>query len=148
MSPRVRFASVCTAVWSSSKSPAVFCLAALLARPSIYALSNWPLLGVYLEEKNWLFLGDADAGQRSAILYTIFESCRCRSIDPYACLRDVLARPSSMTNWQVKHVTPEAGRKLPVPCDCDRRIVRTITVIVGYDIYDRNIRTMSLWRLA
>jgi hypothetical protein len=64
-----------------------------------YALSNWPLLGV-LEpnpnrqqprgklhpayrswKENWLFLGDADAGQRSAILYTIFESCRCRSID-------------------------------------------------------------------
>jgi transposase len=52
-----------------------------------YALSNWPLLGVYLEDgrieidnnlvensirptalgkRNWLFLGDADAGHRSA----------------------------------------------------------------------------------
>ena len=97
-----------------------------------YALSNWPLLGVYLEDgriqidnnlvensirptalgkKNWLFLGDADAGQRSAILYTIIESCRCRGIDPYAYLRDVLTRLPSMTNWQVKHVTPEAWAK-------------------------------------
>ncbi|MGA7880311.1 MAG: hypothetical protein WCD63_05510, partial [Terrimicrobiaceae bacterium] len=38
------------------------------------------------------FLGDADAGQRSAILYTIIESFRCRGIDPYAYLRDVLTR--------------------------------------------------------
>ena len=97
-----------------------------------YALSNWPLLGVYLEDgrieidnnlvensirptalgkKNWLFFGDADAGQRSAILYTIIESCRCRGIDPYAYLRDVLTRLPSMTNWQVKHVTPEAWAK-------------------------------------
>lgn len=31
-----------------------------------------------LGKKNWLFLGDADAGYRSAILYTIIESCRAR----------------------------------------------------------------------
>ena len=42
-----------------------------------------------LGKKNWLFFGDADAGQRSAILYTIIESCRCRGIDPHAYLRDV-----------------------------------------------------------
>ncbi|MGC2579714.1 MAG: transposase domain-containing protein [Terrimicrobiaceae bacterium] len=64
-----------------------------------------------LGKKNWLFLGDADAGQRSAILYTIIESFRCRGIDPYAYLRDVLTRLPSMTNWQVKHVTPEAWAK-------------------------------------
>ena len=97
-----------------------------------YALSSWPLLGVYLKDgqieidnnlvensirptalgkKNWLFFGDADAGQRSAILYTIIESCRCRGIDPYAYLRDVITRLPSMTNWQVKDITPEAWAK-------------------------------------
>ena len=35
-----------------------------------------------------LLFGDAEAGQRSAILYTVIESCRCRGIDPYAYLRD------------------------------------------------------------
>ena len=64
-----------------------------------------------LGKKNWLFFGDADAGQRSAILYTIIESCRCRRIDPYAYLCDVLTRLPSMTNWQVKHITPEAWAK-------------------------------------
>ena len=64
-----------------------------------------------LGKKNWLFFGDADAGQRSAILYTIIESCRCRGLDPYAYLRDVLTRLPSMTNWQVKSVTPAAWTK-------------------------------------
>ena len=62
-------------------------------------------------KKNWLFIGDADAGERSAILYTIIESCRRRGIDPFAYLRDVLTRLPSMTNWQVKEITPEAWAK-------------------------------------
>ncbi|HEX9596436.1 MAG TPA: IS66 family transposase [Anaerolineales bacterium] len=94
-----------------------------------YALSNWSKLGAYLADgrleidnnlvenairptaigkKNWLFFGEAEAGERSAILYTIIESCRRRGLDPYAYLRDVLTRLPAMTNWQVKHVTPEA----------------------------------------
>jgi hypothetical protein len=32
-------------------------------------------------KKNWLFIGDADAGQRSAIIYTIIENCRRRGLD-------------------------------------------------------------------
>ena len=75
------------------------------------------------------WFGDANAGQRSAILYTMIESCRCRGIDPYAYLRDVLTRLPSMTNWQVKDITPEAWRKLhaplqrqlPLSCHCNRQ---------------------------
>jgi len=94
-----------------------------------YALSNWKQLGAYLDDgrleidnnlienrirptaigkKNWLFFGGAEAGQRSAILYTIVECCRRRGIDPLTYLRDVLTRLPSMTNWQVKDVTPQA----------------------------------------
>ena len=58
--------------------------------------------------KNWLFFGAAGAGERGAILYTIIENCRRHSIDPFAYLRDVLSRLPSMTNWQLKDVTPEA----------------------------------------
>jgi transposase len=97
-----------------------------------YGLSNWELLRVYLSDgrveidnnlvenairptaigkKNWLFFGDAAAGKRSAILYTIIESCRRWGIDPYAYLRDVLTRLPSMTNHQVKDITPEAWAK-------------------------------------
>jgi transposase len=94
-----------------------------------YTLNLWPLLGVYLNDgrieidqnlvenairptalgkKNWLFIGEAEAGERSAILYTIVECCRRRGLDPYAYLRDILTRLPHATNWQIKTLTPEA----------------------------------------
>jgi transposase len=103
-----------------------------MGRAIDYALSNWQLLGVYLDDgrveidnnlvenairptaigkKNYLFFGDADAGHRSAILYTIVEACRRRHMDPYSYLRDVLTRLPSMTNWQINSITPEAWTK-------------------------------------
>jgi hypothetical protein len=104
----------------------------LLGTAMDYALGQWRTLDVYLEDgkieidnnlvenairptalgkKNWLFMGDADAGDRGAILYTVIESCRRRRIDPYAYLKDVLSRLPKMTNHQVPDVTPEAWAK-------------------------------------
>lgn len=104
----------------------------LFAQAIDYTLAQWPMLSVWLAngqveidnnlvenairptaigKKNWLFIGDANAGQRGAILYTLVESCRRRGIDPYAYLRDLLTRLPSMTNWQLKDVTPEAWAK-------------------------------------
>jgi transposase len=97
-----------------------------------YALGQWPTLDVYLGDgrveidnnlvenairptalgkKNWLFMGDADAGERGAIIYTVIESCRRRAIDPYAYLKDVLTRLPKMTNRQVPEITPAAWAK-------------------------------------
>jgi hypothetical protein len=68
-----------------------------------------------LGKKNWLFVGEAGAGQRGAIVYTIIECCRRRGLDPYAYLRDVLTRLPHMTNHQVPEVTPEAWAKARQP---------------------------------
>jgi transposase len=97
-----------------------------------YTLGSRQMLSVYLEDgrleidnnqvenairptalgkKNWLFIGEAAAGERSAILYTIIESCRRRGIDPLAYLRDVLTRLPSATNWTVHELTPENWAK-------------------------------------
>lgn len=94
-----------------------------------YALGQWSTLLVHLDDgrleidnnlienairptaigkKNWLFIGQAEAGERSAILYTIIENCRRRGIDPFGYLKDVFTRLPSMTNWQVKDITPKA----------------------------------------
>ena len=62
-------------------------------------------------KKNWLFIGEADAGQRSAIVYTLIECCRRRGLNPFAYLRDVLSRLPNMTNRQIPEVTPEAWSK-------------------------------------
>lgn len=49
-------------------------------------------------KKNWLFIGHPDAGQRTAILYSLIISCQRHGIEPLAYLRDVLARLPAMTN--------------------------------------------------
>lgn len=49
-------------------------------------------------KKNWMFFGHPDAGQRSAIIYSLIVSCQRRGIDPLAYLRDILTRLPAMTN--------------------------------------------------
>ena len=104
----------------------------LLGQAIDYALGQWPMLEIFLNDgrveidnnlvenairptaigkKNWLFIGDSEAGERSAIIYTVIESCRRRGIDPYTYLRDVLTRLPHMTNRQIPEVTPEAWAK-------------------------------------
>jgi hypothetical protein len=62
-------------------------------------------------KKNWLVIGHAEAGQRSAVVYTVIESCRAHGIDPLSYLRDVLTRLPAATNWQVPELTPAAWAK-------------------------------------
>jgi len=64
-----------------------------------------------LGKKNWLFFGEADAGDRGAILYTIIESCRRRDVEPFAYLKDVLTRLPQMTNKQVAELLPSVWGK-------------------------------------
>jgi len=47
-------------------------------------------------------------GERSAIIYSIIESCRRHGIEPYTYLHDVLTRLPSMTNRQIKDIVPKA----------------------------------------
>ena len=97
-----------------------------------YTLGQWPMLCRFIEEgqveidnnlvenairptavgkKNWLFIGDKDAGWRSAVIYSIITSCRSRGIDPHAYLKDVLTRLPTMTNHQIIEITPAAWAK-------------------------------------
>lgn len=97
-----------------------------------YALEQWSCLVLYLDDgrleidtnlvenairptavgkKNWLFIGEANAGDRSAIIYTVIESCRRRGIDPYEYLRDIFTRLPCATNQQIAQLTPEGWAK-------------------------------------
>lgn len=94
-----------------------------------YTLNQWHALAVYaqhgqveidnnlvenairptaLGKKNWLFIGHANAGQHSAILYTLIENCRRLNLDPQTYLREVLTRLPHATNHQVHTLTPKA----------------------------------------
>lgn len=41
-------------------------------------------------EKNWTFIGHPDAGEKSAILYSLLATCRIHRIEPRAYLTDIL----------------------------------------------------------
>ena len=94
-----------------------------------YTLSVWAGLQVYLQagrvevdnnevenairptavgKKNWLFIGDAEAGERSAIVFTVIEACRRRGIDPFAYLRDVFTRMPQMSAKDYATLAPAA----------------------------------------
>jgi hypothetical protein len=55
-----------------------------------YLVEN-PARPTKLGMENGLFLGHPEAGQRSAILYSIIASCLRHGIEPLAYLRDLLA---------------------------------------------------------
>jgi transposase len=92
-----------------------------------YALNQWPALERFLDhgeveidnnlvenairptaigKKNWLFFGSEEAGQRSAVIYTLIENCRRHGVEPYTYLKDVLERLPTTTNQEVGQLTP------------------------------------------
>ncbi|MGD0259136.1 MAG: IS66 family transposase [Verrucomicrobiota bacterium] len=99
----------------------------LLGQAIGYARNQWSLLEGFLEhgeveidnnlvenairptalgKKNWLFFGSEEAGQRSAVIYTLIENCRLHGVEPYTYLKDVLERLPHTTNQQVAQLTP------------------------------------------
>ncbi len=63
--------------------------------------------------RRWLFIGHPDAGWRSAVIYTIIQSCRRRGINPQEYLTDVLSRLPSMNTSQIRAVLPSRWKPQP-----------------------------------
>ena len=101
----------------------------LMGQATRYALGQWESLLVFLEDgrveidnnlvenairpsaigkKNWLFIGDANAGARAATFYTLMGNCRRLEVDAYAYLKELFTRLPTMTNRQMKDITPAA----------------------------------------
>jgi transposase len=104
-----------------------------VGKACLYALGQWEALLVYLDhghveiddnsvenairpcalgKKNYLFIGDVGAGQRSATLYSLLGSCLRRGINPRAYLRWLLERLPEATNLTVHQLTPRAYAEL------------------------------------
>ncbi len=98
-----------------------------LGKAISYALNQWPKLQTYLADgrveidnnlvenairptklgaKNWLFIGREDAGEKSAILYTLVENCRRLGINPRDYFEDVLTRLPGMMASEAASLTP------------------------------------------
>ncbi|MDB6134340.1 MAG: family transposase, partial [Verrucomicrobiales bacterium] len=97
-----------------------------------YALGQWPAMINYLTDgrieldnnltenairptavgkKNWLFMGDAGAGETAATLYTIIENARRHGLDPEAYLTDLLTRLPALKQSDLPDCTPAAWAK-------------------------------------
>ena len=62
-------------------------------------------------KKRWLFIGHPDAGWRSAVIYTIIQSCRRYGLNPQEYLTDVLQRLPAMTISQVPELLPSRWKR-------------------------------------
>jgi len=121
----------------------------LLGKACSYLLEHWEPLTAHLHhsqsridnnlvenairpsaigKKNWLFIGHPDAGQRSAILYSMIVSCERHGKDPLAYLRDVLARLPAMTNQDDLGALTPARWKAPAAPEKSEAMVATTTI--------------------
>jgi transposase len=92
-----------------------------------YALGQWPAMQTYLEygeveidnnlvenairptavgKKNHLFFGSPEAGQHSAILYSLLLSAKAQGVDPQRYLRDLIERLPRATTSDLDALTP------------------------------------------
>jgi transposase len=92
-----------------------------------YTLSLWKELNVYLHDgrveidnngvenairptalgkKNYLFFGHPEAGERSAVFYTLLENCKREGISPHEYLYDVLSRRPTTPMDRIDELTP------------------------------------------
>jgi len=61
-----------------------------------------------LGKKNWLFIGHPEAGERSAVIYTLLGSCRRHGVNPFDYLKDLFTRLPAAKITQIKDFTPAA----------------------------------------
>jgi transposase len=68
--------------------------------------AEYQLRAVAIGRKNWLFAGSFEGARRAATLYSLVQSCRLASIDPFVYFRDVLLRVATLPQGQIGDLTP------------------------------------------
>jgi transposase len=97
-----------------------------------YTLSRWEALNRYVDDgrleidnnlcenairptaigkKNFLFIGHPEAGQRSAVIYSVLGSCRRLGINPAEYLQELFERLPKAKTSEIKSLTPAAWFK-------------------------------------
>ena len=104
-----------------------------IARALDYSLKRWAALTRFLDDgqlpidnnwienqirpiaigrNNWLFAGSLRAGQRAAAVMSLIQSAKLNGHDPYAYLKDVLARLPTQKNSQIDELLPHRWQPL------------------------------------
>ena len=104
----------------------------LLGQAIDYALKRWEALTRFVEDgtleidnnlienairpsalgkKNFLFIGHPEAGERSAVIYTLLGSCRRQGVNPFDYLKDLFTRLPAAKITEINQFTPKAWAK-------------------------------------
>lgn len=104
----------------------------LLGQAIDYTLARWETLTRYVDDgrleidnnlcenairptavgkKNFLFIGHPEAGQRSAVIYSVLGSCRRHGVNPAEYLQNVFERLPKAKTSEVPALTPAAWAK-------------------------------------
>jgi hypothetical protein len=70
-------------------------------------------LTIALGRSNWLFAGSLRVDQRAAAVMSLIQSAKLNGHDPYAYLRDVLARPPTQPNRRLDELLPHRWQPRP-----------------------------------
>ena len=79
--------------------------------------NNWienQIRPIAIGRNNWLFAGSLRAGQRAAAVMSLIQSAKLNGHDPYAYLKDVLARLPNHKNSQIDELLPHRWQPLPL----------------------------------
>ena len=87
-------------------------------------------------KKNWLFIGEAQAGERGAIIFTVIEACRRRGLDPFEYLRDVFTRMPTMAAKDYPSLLPQAHAKIQIAHPSQLHTALRVTVTLVYPNLD------------
>ena len=71
--------------------------------------NNWienQIRPIAIGRGNWLFAGSLRAGQRAAAVMSLIQSAKLNGHDPYAYLKDVLARLPTQKNSRIDELLP------------------------------------------
>ena len=77
--------------------------------------NNWienQIRPIAIGRNNWLFAGSLRAGQRAAAVMSLIQSAKLNGLDPYAYLKDVLARLPTQKNSQIDALLPHRWQPL------------------------------------
>ena len=77
--------------------------------------NNWienQIRPIAIGRNNWLFAGSLRAGQRAAAVMSLIQSAKLNGHDPYAYLKDVLARLPTQKNSQIAELLPHRWHPL------------------------------------
>ncbi|MGO8931194.1 MAG: IS66 family transposase [Limisphaerales bacterium] len=104
----------------------------LLGQAIDYALKRWEALTRFVDDgvleidtnllenlirpsalgkRDWMFIGHPEAGERSAVIYSLLGNCRRHGINPFDYLKDLFTRLPAAKITQIKDFTPAVWAK-------------------------------------